>query len=90
MSIFIKGFGYGREWSDEIHFIPTQDTLELLRALDLLWERRPPRLAAAPLAVGVNFFHLKGEKTLSPPLLDRARIFPPPGASESRGCDQPG
>ena len=71
MSIFIRCPGHGREWCDEIHFAPTQDTLELLRALDLLWQRRSRRHAAAPLGVGVNFFDLRAEQNAVAPLFDR-------------------
>ena len=43
MSLFINVVGGGQEWSDEIRFAHTQDTFELLRALDMLWERRSRR-----------------------------------------------
>ena len=71
ISVFIKGRGQTSEWSGEARFNPTQDTLELLHALDLLWQRRSRPHAAAPFAVGIAFFGLKDEGTTGAPLLDR-------------------
>ena len=73
MSMFIKSRGQGAEWSDEARFLPTQDTLEILRGLDLLWERRSRRHAAVPLSVGVRLFDLREEKNDAYPLFDRLR-----------------
>ena len=71
MSVFIKARGQTSEWTGELHFAPTQDTLELLHALGLLWQNRSRTHAAAPFAVGVAFFGLKDEKNDMFPLLDR-------------------
>jgi len=30
-----------RRWTDEIRFGDTQETLDLIRAFDLIWRRRP-------------------------------------------------
>ncbi len=71
MSFFIKCRGHTQDWADEIRFAPTQDTVELIHVLDLLWERRPRTHSAAPFAVGVTFFGLKDETNDMFPLLDR-------------------
>ena len=71
MSVFIKARGQTSEWTGELRFAPTQDTLELLHALDLLWQKRSLSHAAAPFAVGVAFFGLKDEKNDMFSLLDR-------------------
>ena len=44
-------------WSDEIRFMETQDTIDLIRAFGLVWRRCPPALRP-PLWVGVTLFHL--------------------------------
>ena len=56
----------GREsrWSDDITFAATQDTLEFLRALDLLWRRRA--MADAPSKVAVVLFHLDLQQGCTP------------------------
>ncbi len=51
-------------WSDDIVFTETQDTLELLRALDMLWEHRERGLA--PKKVAVTFFRLNLRQTSTP------------------------
>ena len=51
MSVFVKYIGDQANWSDEIRFNPTQDVLELLRALEILWVRRRMGRKAMPLAV---------------------------------------
>ena len=48
--------GQESRWSDDITFAETQDTLEFLHALDVLWHRRAA--ADEPKKVGVTFFHL--------------------------------
>jgi DNA polymerase-4 len=45
------------KWRDEMTFLESQDTLEFLRILDLLWERNPYR-NRKPLKVSVTLFHL--------------------------------
>ncbi len=71
MGVFIRSTAGAADWSDEVRFADTQDTLTLLQALDLLWQRKPSGACVAPLGVGVNFFLLKEEKNTVPPLLDR-------------------
>jgi DNA polymerase-4 len=44
-------------WSDEIRFVETQDTIDLIRAFRLVWRRCPSALKP-PLWVGVTLFHL--------------------------------
>ena len=71
MSVFVRHAGGRADWGDEIRFNPTQDTLELLRTLEMLWARRRPPVDAAPFAVGVNLLELHAEATGVPPLFDR-------------------
>jgi len=52
-------------WSDEIRFMETQDTLDLIRAFGLVWRRRPPELPV-PLWVGVTLFHLTAVHNVTP------------------------
>ena len=73
MGVFIRSTAGAADWSDEVHLADTQDTLALLRALDLMWQRRPAGACAALLGVGVNLFLLKEEKNSVLPLLDRAQ-----------------
>lgn len=47
-------------WSDAVTFTDTQDTLELIRVLNLLWEKRPAR-RADHFSVGVTLFALVPE-----------------------------
>jgi DNA polymerase-4 len=47
-------------WSDAVTFTDTQDTLELIRVLNLLWEKRPVR-RADHFSVGVTLFALVPE-----------------------------
>ena len=71
MGVFIRSTAGAADWSDEARFADTQDTLDLLQTLDLVWRRRPAGACAAPLGVGVNLFALKEEKNGVLPLLDR-------------------
>ena len=71
MGVFVRAVAGHPDWSDEVRFPDTHDTIDLLHALDRMWERRPHGTAAAPLGVGVNLFLLKEEKNASLPLLDR-------------------
>ena len=73
MSIFIKCQGERESWSDEMHFAPTQDALELLHTLEMLWARRRLGAAAVPFAVGVNFMELADERNAVPALFERER-----------------
>lgn len=71
MSFFVKCSGGHADWSDETRFNPTQDTLELLHTLEMLWTRRRLERGALPFAVGVNFLELCDEKNGVPTLFDR-------------------
>ena len=73
MSIFIKYEGAHFPWHDEVSFVPTQDTLELLHTLEQLWARRRTSRAAVPFAVGVNFMELDDEGNAVPGLFERER-----------------
>lgn len=57
-------------WSEECRFTETQDTVEFLRALRMLWERRPAK-CPPPMKVGVTLFHLVEEHNRTPSLFDR-------------------
>ncbi|ATC65101.1 DNA polymerase [Nibricoccus aquaticus] len=49
----------GRDrWSDALTFLETQDTRELIRVFNQLWDRRPTSARAQPIGVGVTLFHL--------------------------------
>lgn len=47
----------GRRWSEAVTFTDTQDTLELIRVLNLLWDRRPAG-RVDHFSVGVTLFAL--------------------------------
>ena len=73
MSVFVKYVGGQANWSDEIKFNPTQDVLELLRTLEILWARRRMGRRSTPFAVGVNFLELNDEANAVPSLFEHAR-----------------
>lgn len=56
----------GVRWREEAHFNSTQDDVVLIRALEMLWQSRPP-IPSNPLAVGIVLFRLgkNQENTLS-------------------------
>jgi len=58
------------EWSEDCTFLETQDTVEFLRILRMLWKRRPPG-SPPPLAVGVTLFHLVEEENRTPSLFEK-------------------
>jgi DNA polymerase-4 len=66
LGLFIR---YSREmdWSRDLRFSATGDTLALLRILEVLWQQRP---AAPPLAVGVTLFRLVAPGNHTPSLFD--------------------
>ena len=70
-------------WSTAVTFTDTQDTLELIRVLNLLWERRPAR-RADHFSVGVTLFALvpEGSHTGTLPGLLEAR----PGDEKRRAA----
>jgi len=55
------------KWSDDMNFLETQDTLEFIRVLDLLWQRNPYR-QRKPLKVSVALYHLIHETNRTLPL----------------------
>lgn len=65
MNVFVK-HARSASWSDGCTFLETQDTVEFLRILRMLWQRRPAD-GPPPLAVGVVLFNLVEEqnRTLS-------------------------
>jgi len=64
----------GARWSDAVTFADTQDTLELIRVLNLLWDRRPVR-RIDHFSVGVTLFALvpQGSHTATLPGILEAR-----------------
>ncbi len=74
VSIFVRHLGPVEDWGDETGCNPTQDTVELLRTLDLLWSRRPTLPGATPFAVGVNFLDLHEEANSMLPLFDSEKL----------------
>src|SRR5690606_4555383 len=59
------------KWSDDITFQETQDTLECIRLLKMLWERRP-RHDRSIMAVGVTLFNLVAENNHTLSLFPRS------------------
>lgn len=74
LAVSIK-FVNRQRWGDEIGFLDTQDTLDLIRAFGLVWQRCPAS-SAPPLAVGVTLFHLTAAHNITPtlPQLDSTRL----------------
>jgi DNA polymerase-4 len=73
----------GTRWSEAVTFTDTQDTLELIRVLNLLWDRRPAR-RVDHFSVGVTLFALvpaEARTELLPGLLDER-----PGDSARRAA----
>jgi DNA polymerase-4 len=66
LAVSVKFLGHGR-WGDEMSFLETQDTLDLIRVFGLLWQRLPAS-SPPPLAVGVTLFHLAGAHQVTPGL----------------------
>ena len=65
----LKFLGGGR-WHDEMRILETQDTLELIRCLNRLWNRRPNKRSKL-LAVGVTLSDLVTPENRTLRLLDR-------------------
>ncbi len=70
LSLTVKYSG-DKRWSDEIHITETDDSLELLRLMKQLWEKRG-RPAAAPIAVGVVLSRLVHRGNFTPSLFVKA------------------
>jgi DNA polymerase-4 len=66
LAVSVKFLGHGR-WSDEMDFLETQETLDLIRVFGLLWQRLPAS-SPPPLAVGVTLFHLAAAHEVTPSL----------------------
>ena len=69
MAIKVK-FLNGPSWENETRFLETQDTLDLLHALNALWTKYPKKKSLTPLQVGVVFLELSAEDAQSARLFD--------------------
>ena len=69
MAIKVK-FLNGPSWENETRFLETQDTLDLLHALNALWVKYPKKKSLTPLQVGVVFLDLSAEDAQSARLFD--------------------
>ena len=69
MAIKVK-FLNGPSWGNETRFLETQDTLDLMHALDALWAKYPKKKSLTPLQVGVVFLDLSAEDAQSARLFD--------------------
>ena len=69
MAIKVK-FLNGPSWEHETRFLETQDTLDLLHALNALWTKYPKKKSLTPLQVGVVFLELSAEDAQSARLFD--------------------
>ncbi len=69
MAIKVK-FLNGPSWENETRFLETQDTLDLLHALNALWAKYPKKKSLTPLQVGVVFLDLSAEDAQSARLFD--------------------
>ncbi len=69
MGVKVK-FLNGPSWENETRFLETQDTLDLLHALDALWLKYPKKKSLTPLQVGVVFLDLSAEDAQSARLFD--------------------
>ncbi len=69
VSIKVK-FLNGPSWENETKFLETQDTLDLLHAVDKLWVTYPRKKSLKPLQVGVVLGGLSAEAAQSARLFD--------------------
>jgi DNA polymerase-4 len=69
MAIKVK-FLNGPSWEHETRFLETQDTLDLMHALDALWMQYPKKKSLTPLQVSVTFLDLSAEAAQSARLFD--------------------
>ncbi len=69
MAIKVKYLN-GPSWENETRFLETQDTLDLMHALDALWVKYPKKKSLTPLQVGVTFLDLTSEQAQSARLFD--------------------
>ena len=82
MQLFIEYAQIGG-YCEEVRFLETCDTIELLRVLRELWERRP-RAGKPPIMVGVDLLNLVEENNYTPSLFQPARTEISIGESEAR------
>ena len=59
----------GIKWKDNITFIHTQDTIELIKALNIMWKRNP-FMEDVPTAVSVVLFNLLPESYVTLPVFE--------------------
>jgi DNA polymerase-4 len=73
MHVTVKYLHHAR-WDEHSRFNPTHDTLELLRAFSLLWDKQPPH-PFPPMAVGITLVELGETQTRTSSLFvnDKAR-----------------
>ena len=69
MAIKVK-FLNGPSWEHETRFLETQDTLDLMHALNSLWLKYPKKKSLTPLQVSVVFLELSAEDAQSARLFD--------------------
>lgn len=62
----------GLHWGKEMHFTPTDDTVQLLAALSALWKDKPV-IGARPLAVGISLFKLTAKEKSNLSLFEQER-----------------
>jgi DNA polymerase-4 len=73
LTVFVR-YRDGASWSDEIRFNETQDTLNLTRALNRLWARRPAESGRRqPLQVGLVLHRLLAAHGHTPDLFEHER-----------------
>ena len=60
----------GPSWEQETRHLETQDTLDLMHALDALWTKYPKKKSLTPLQVGVTLLDLSSEAAQSARLFD--------------------
>lgn len=76
MGVYIKYVG-GGGWNEEMHFQETQDTIELLRVMETLWQRRPVGgSGTTPMAVGVWLLNLSDIHCRTLPLFGEGKSRP--------------
>lgn len=63
-------YARGGKWSDDCSFLETQDTVEFLRILRLLWDRMPAN-TPPPMKVGVTLTRLVDERNRTPAFFEK-------------------
>ncbi|MDX6766515.1 MAG: hypothetical protein SFU85_06970 [Candidatus Methylacidiphilales bacterium] len=67
MHLSVK-YGDRTRWGSDMRFNETQDTLQFIRVLAALWERRP--VGKNPLAVGITLLRLTEKQLVTPSLFE--------------------